>query len=800
MLYTAHKTQLKCTHCGAAADVDPIVAGEAVFCCEGCHTVYDILNQNNLCDFYALSDDAAVSLKGQKEIPWSLEELNLMASDFTVFENEGRRTVLFHIPSMHCSSCIWLLEKLSDLDAGIISSRTDFLRKQLKVTYHEGKTSFGSLIITLKKLGYEPNLMPEDAQVSSRKEDRTTLIKLGVAGFCTGNIMMFSFPQYLGLNPGSDGQLTLLFNNLNIVLSLPLIFYCAGDYFTAFYHWLRYRSISVKVPLALGIGALWLRSIYEAYTLTGPGYFDSLAGLVFFLIAGTWLQNKAFDAMRFGEKARKFFPMVARTVVAGELVPCKVTDLKPGDRVRVISGEIIPADGILMGADAVVEYAYATGESAPQHKVAGEVLLGGGRNAAGMFEMEVIRPFDQGRLNEIWKTGEETEGKDTRIPDFEVVISRYFIITTLVLAILAFAYWMGINSNKAWFVLTAVLMVACPCALALAPPFSYNIVANFFASNGLFLRKPAVAGQLGQIRQIVFDKTGTLTEADKTIAIIPASYSAEQRVLLYAIASQSRHPYSVAVCKALQGIELRRVDGFSEKQGKGVVGRIGNTEVLLGNLEHISGKKTQAQSLEKALWFRIGEVVLDPIQLEDVYRNRLGETLSALKHSGKDLYVASGDVKQEAAKLDQKFPNTFQGMEFQASPAAKAQMIHQLQAQGHVMMVGDGLNDAGALKTGDVGIVVAENSNNFTPEASAILLQSSFDKLPDFLRIASKANRIVKETFVVSLIYNAIALSLAVTGQMSPLIAAILMPASSVALMLYAWGRTKLAMKKEEGI
>jgi Cu+-exporting ATPase len=343
-------------------------------------------------------------------------------------------------------------------------------------------------------------------------------------------------------------------------------------------------------------------------------------------------------------------------------------------------------------------------------------------------------------------------------------------------------------------------MVACPCALALAPPFSYNIVANFFASKGLFLRKPAVAGQLGQINQVVFDKTGTLTEADKTIAIIPTVYTAEQRELLFSIASQSRHPYSTAVCKALYGESLRRVTSFSEKQGKGVSGMVGNIEVLLGNLEHVSGKKTQAQSLEKVLWFRIGEVVLDPILLEDVYRNKLGDTLAALKQSGKRLFVASGDIKQEAEKLAQKYPNTFDGMEFQASPSTKAALISQLQQRGHVMMVGDGLNDAGALKTGDVGIVVAENSNNFTPEASAILLQSSFDKLPHFMRIARKANRIVKETFIVSLIYNAIALSLAMSGEMSPLIAAILMPASSVALMLYAWGRTKLSMKKEEGI
>ncbi|MCC7297044.1 MAG: HAD-IC family P-type ATPase, partial [Bacteroidia bacterium] len=637
-------------------------------------------------------------------------------------------------------------------------------------------------------------------QQSNYVENRSILIKLGVAGFCAGNIMMFSFPQYLGLDVAKDVAFGKMFNALNIVLSLPLIFYCAADYFKAFFQWIKYKTISVKVPLALGIGALWLRSIYEVSTFNGAGYFDSLAGLIFFLIIGTWLQNRAFDAMRFGEKARKFFPLVSRTVVNNKLVPKKVVDLVVGDRVRVVYGEIIPADGILMGSEAIVEYSYATGESAPQFKVAGEVLLGGGKNMGSQFEMEVIRPFDQSRLNEIWNSGEKEAADGKKIVDFEAVISKYFIFTTVFIALAALGFWWFKDASKAWFAFTAVLMVACPCALALAPPFAYNIVANFYATKGLFLRKPGVAGQMGQISGVVFDKTGTLTLNDKIKAIIPKEFTEKEIRLLVSLAAQSKHPYSMAISAALEGYELLPVEQFQEIPGKGSTGVCGSHLLKLGSMEFVSGNINNALMQNKELWFSIDNRVLIPIAMQDVYRNSLMSTFNQLKNQGKKLTVASGDTWAEGQKMQNAFPGVFDQVFFECKPAEKAKVIEEYQKTGHVLMVGDGLNDAGALKTGDVGMVVSENTNNFTPEASAILLQDSFHKLPDFLRIAGKANRVVKETFVVSLTYNAIALALAFTGQMSPLIAAILMPASSVALMLYAWARTKIMVGKEHRI
>lgn len=788
---------LLCSHCGSNAGENPIQFEKQLFCCQGCSSVYQILHKNGLCDFYSLDSNAAVSLKDAQQNNWTLEELDLMVSEFILSETAASKTVLFYIPSIHCSSCIWLLEKLSDLDSGVIQSRTDFLKKHLTVTYEHTKTSFGKIVLLLRSLGYEPSLLPEEENQSDLKKDRKLLMKLGVAGFCTGNIMLFAFPQYFGLNALKDASFFNAFNFFNFALSIPVIFYCASEYFAAFRRWIFYKSISVKVPLALGIGVLWLRSLYEIVTGIGGGYFDSLSGLVFFLLAGTWLQNKVFDSLRFGEKAKKFFPLVARVVVKGNVTPKRVVELTPGDRVRIQFGEVIPADGVLMSNSGLVEYAFATGESAPQDKVAGEIILGGGRNAGGTIELEVIRAFNDSRLSEIWKSSESNNKQEHKTLKFEQTISKYFIATTIIIATLALVVWMPINSAKAWFTMTAVLMVACPCALALAPPFAYNAVSNYFASRGLFVRNPEVVGNLGATEALVFDKTGTLTNADEMLAIIPASYSENERVALKALTGESTHPYSRAIQKALNDSVDSDIQGFVEIPGKGTSGIWHEKNLKLGSFNWICGKKASENLNKKSVWFSINDQILEPIEICDDFRQGLHQSLSDLKKEKIELYLASGDDKLASKKVELLFAGIFAETHYECLPEQKAEIIRRIQNDSHVLMIGDGLNDAGALKAGDLGMVITANTNSFTPEAGAILLQSAFQSLPHFISISKKANAIVKETFIVSLIYNFTAIALAFFGYMEPVIAAIMMPISSIVLMVYAWLRTKTMLKRK---
>ena len=781
---------LQCAHCGASSGDEPVLAEEKVFCCNGCKSVYLILKEGGLCDYYNVGGRPFKPNSTEKQDD-SAAIWNLMKKEFTLFESEDRVTVLLYIPSMHCSSCIWLLEKLPQLEKGITASRVDFGKKQLTVSYKPKKTNFGLLVALLISIGYAPSLIPEESKEEKILHDRKNLSRLGVAGFCAGNIMLFSFPQYLGLDSDNQKDFAQLFNMLNLGLSIPLVFYGAGEYIKSFFTAFRLSALSVKVPLALGMGTLWLRSVYEILSGTGIGYFDSLAGLVFFLLLGTWLQNRTFDHLRFGEKARHFFPLVANIKTSDGLSHKKVSDLTPGDRLWIKTGEIIPADAILMSVTASVDYAFVTGESTPAPKVAGEMVYGGGRNAGDAIELEVIKSFEQGRFNEIWKSAEQGVEHKTQTPEWERKISAVFLIATLAIALLTCIYGVVFRPENTWFPVVAVLMVACPCALALAPPFAYNIVANKLASMGLFLRKTEVVGILGDAKNLVFDKTGTLTDSRKTVVVIPDTYTLQQKEMLHALASCSNHPISRVISGDVTVQNNPKIESFSETAGCGTQGYFSGHKLKLGNAAWVG----RSEGEPGMVYISVDDNVLPGIMLRNAYRAGLTQTLQSLKDLGVSLQLSTGDNNNQKANVTKDLGPWFDTMWFQQLPGEKAALVQVLRRQGKTIMVGDGLNDAGALKAGDVGMVITENTNNFTPEADAILLANSINQLPEMLMLAKKANRVVKETFFISLIYNAAALTLAVVGELTPLIAAIIMPAGSSALMLYAWGRSRCIVK-----
>jgi Cu+-exporting ATPase len=259
-------TAIHCDHCGAELPQSKVVENDKQFCCNGCSSVYAILKAGGLCEYYKISQTPGTINK--TTVSFSDEELELLESHFVIGEGPDKTEILLHIPGMHCSSCIWLLEKLATLDNGIAGSRANFVQKQLRILYNKEKTSFGRIIKLLKSIGYEPSLMPEKERAAKSNSNRAILIKIGVAGFCAGNTMMFSFPQYLGLNTEAPNTFSTLFDSLNVLLSLPVVFYCGGEYLTAFYHWISKGLLSVKVPLAIGICSLWVRSLYEILSQT----------------------------------------------------------------------------------------------------------------------------------------------------------------------------------------------------------------------------------------------------------------------------------------------------------------------------------------------------------------------------------------------------------------------------------------------------------------------------------------------------------------------------------------------------
>ncbi|MBY0426407.1 MAG: heavy metal translocating P-type ATPase metal-binding domain-containing protein, partial [Cytophagales bacterium] len=392
MLTLDTKTKIQCYHCGEACLGEHPTVDNHEFCCHGCATVYEILRENNLCNYYSIEPSSGVNQKSTPFLPTKFqfleeEDVKRQLIDFT----DGEITkVSFFIPSIHCSSCIWLLEHLYKLDKGITHSRTDFLKKTVVVTFQESQTSLRKVVELLTSVGYEPQLSLNDIVKNQKKNlGRGLATKLAVAGFCAGNIMMFSFPEYLGLDASSEHGFAALFTYINLILSLPVVFYSGWGYFESSYKSLRKGVINLDFPILLGILVTFGRSVFEVLSGTGSGYFDSLSGLIFFLLIGKWYQSKTFDYLSFERDFKSFFPLVSLVKREEKETTIPVMSLKPGDTLIVRNQELIPADAILLRGDAFIDYSFITGESKPVTKLTGETIYAGGRQDGGRIELLV---------------------------------------------------------------------------------------------------------------------------------------------------------------------------------------------------------------------------------------------------------------------------------------------------------------------------------------------------------------------------------------------------------------------------
>lgn len=784
-----------CHHCGSEASGYPISDNGLQFCCRGCETVYHILKDNNLCAYYQFDANPGIK-KGQISLP-SDDELMVLASEFTTYRDAQRQQCTFEIPQMHCASCVWLLEKLPSVLEGVYSARVDFVKKKLDVAFNPERTGFPAVVRLLDSLGYTPALVP-DAQTNTRKDEGKTILKLAVAGFAFGNIMLFSFPEYLGL---SEASFQKLFSWLNVGLSIPVLFFAAGHYFTKSARALKARELSVDVPLVIGLTALWLRSIYEVATGIGPGYFDSLSGLVFFLLIGTWLQERTWEAIRFDRSAERFFPLSALVVKDGKTQAVRVFDLVPGDRVQVRNGTIIPGDGILMSHSALIDYSYVTGESAPVYKVAGELLYAGGRSVQGMLELEVVRPFTESRLQQMWSNASQNGRPVSRIGRFAQRVSIWFTLGTLALAAGAFLTWWPVDLGKALFAATAVLMVACPCALVIATPFAYSNATRILGKNGFYLRNPEVVETLSGIDHLVFDKTGTLTDPKEAeLEWTSAVPDAALKSLIFTAATASTHPVNRVLAEACAGVATLKPDFYEEQSGRGLRMQYGGHELRIGReswaLPNGSNPGEHLHDGAETYITLDGKPVATFITHHRL-RNGVARMLQQL-HERYTMRLLSGDSQKDAAYIEAQIPGVFQQMQFRQDPSMKVAALQELESRGAtVLMLGDGLNDAGALKAGHAGIVLAQDMTQFTPASSGILLHDALEKLNVFMRFARNTARAGRESFYLSLGYNAFGLYFAATAQLSPLIAAVLMPVSSISVALFAVWRTRRFAARE---
>ncbi|ULQ50824.1 heavy metal translocating P-type ATPase [Flavihumibacter fluvii] len=783
--------QTACYHCGEDCGDSKIRLEDKNFCCEGCKTVFQLLNDHGLCDYYDLNNNPGQSLRQTvRKNKFAFLEDDKIAAKLISFRNEEQTHISFYLPHIHCSSCLYLIEHLHKIHPGIVRTTVNFTRKEADVIFNHKKINLREVAELLTSIGYEPYICLNQLKERKPRLPRTMVYQLGVAGFCFVNIMLMSFPEYLGL-ANVEKSLLYTFRYLNLALSLPVLLFSAQPFYASARKSLQHKFLNIDAPIVLAIWVTFFRSVFEVLTDTGSGYFDSFSGIVFFMLIGRVLQDKTYQQLSFDRDYTAYFPIAITVLKEDKEVPVALPDIVPGQTLLIHNEELVPADGILTRGKAFIDYSFVTGESLPVLKEVGEIIYAGGKQTGGNMELLVVKEVSQSYLTRLWnQPGNQPEVEKS--VSFVHLLSRYFTYIVLTVAISTAIYWWITDSSRLWPAVTAVLIIACPCALLLSSTFTNGNILRILGRNKLYLRNALAIEDIAAIDHIVFDKTGTLTTTQQHDIVYEGdtlSKSAQESIA--ALAAQSGHPLSKALVNHL-GRNNCIVQGFHEKTGKGIEGLVNGDLFALGSELFITGKNSYAGGT-RVYVSREGKL-LGYFSFRNHYRTAVNALLQDLQ-SDFELSVISGDNAAERSTL-RNLAGKKTTLLFNQQPADKSDYIRQLKKQDKkVMMIGDGLNDAIAMRESNIGIALAEDCNTFTPASDGILESAQLGKLHRFIRLCRANKQIILASFIMSIVYNIIGLYFAVQGNLSPLLAAILMPSSSISIIALTFGSTNIAAK-----
>ncbi len=636
-------TQTECYHCGEHCPENAPKLDDKKFCCQGCLTVYELLGSHDLCSYYDLENAPGRTQNIPNGSKYDALDHPDIVEKFTHFEDENTRHVSFQIPYMHCSSCIYLLQNLNRLSEPIQFSNVNFNKKTVSIAYAKEKLELSELARLLASVGYEPQINIADHEDKKKSKNHRS-IEIGVAGFCFGNIMLFSFPEYLGLEITAQSSWLQVFRLLSLVLALPVVLFSAKEFWSAAWAGLRHRSLNVNVPVTLALVIIFGKSCYDILSGTGAGYLDSLAGLVFFMLLGRYAQDKTIGKLNHDIDFKSFFPSAFRIERNGKSLLETIERIKPGDEIQLGENEVIPMDSLLLDDSMKVDYSFLTGESMAQYIGREQKLYAGGRNKSRAKRIMVSRPFDQSQFVSLWQNpifkNKKTETKDKFLDS----VAMYFTIGVLILSFAAFGYWAYHGAmTKAWSAVTTALIVACPCALLLSSTFARGFISQELGKKDVHLKSLDVLLKLPKIKTIVFDKTGTLTDTDESMVEYQGeAMNSDEKQAILSILQEATHPIANVLSGIMdtENLDSLKVDSIKEEE-QGLEGWVADRHVKIGTPQYMSIMPRMETGIEIVM--QIDGHTLGSFLLRNVYKTGIKLLFEILKDYS--LCVLSGDRK-----------------------------------------------------------------------------------------------------------------------------------------------------------
>jgi Cu2+-exporting ATPase len=791
----ASRAAVSCDHCGLTVPPGLVETGAAhQFCCAGCRTAWDIIHDAGLERYYAFSErrGAAVQSTGRK-----FEEFDHDAFEalYVRTRSDGLRTAELYLEGVHCASCVWLVERVPLAIPGCAEATLDVTRSLAQVAWDPDRTSLSAIARFVDLLGYRPHpYRGIRVEAVRRAEDRAMLVRVGVAGALAGNVMMVSVAIYAGWFGGMDAATARYLRWISLILTTPAVLWPGRVFFQGAFAALRTRRLHMDVPIALALGAGYLRGMANTITDTGPVYFDGVATLIFLLLVGRWLQQRAQrSAADAAELLHSLSPSTARLLDDSDRVrEVPVEALVPGMVVEVRAGDSFPADGLVIAGQSHVDTSLLTGESRPQAVGVQDTVYAGTLNQSAALRVRVEHTGESSRVGRILR--EVEAGARRRAPVVLTAdrLAGYFTGTVLVLAALTWMLWQWLDPTVAVDHAIALLVVTCPCALALATPLAMTSAIGQAARSGILIKGADAIEVLARPSRLILDKTGTLTLGQTSLR----TWSGPDwiRPLVLGLERHSNHPLAMGFSVAWQLPDLPEASDVRQTLGGGLEGTVAGHRVAVGSPAWILTRAGDPDHLAAG-----GDPGLTPVAVAvdgrvlgvagfgDPVRPEAADILRELRRQGWSLEVISGDAPGVVQAVAEELGLSSDRAKGGASPEDKLQAVEQRLHDGTVVMVGDGVNDAAAIARASVGVGVRGGAEASLAAADVYLVRSGLQPLLDLMVGARRTLRVIRGTIGFSLVYNVAGIVLAMSGRINPLVAAILMPASSIAVVVASW-------------